>query len=396
MDRYLTVFGRQPALGLAELESIYGPDRVRPSGNGTAAMLHIPAAEIAFTRLGGSVKLGQVVAEITGTAWPAVQRGLTQAALAHAAQMPEGKMHLGISAYGFDVLPPQMLAAGLNIKKTIRQRLDRNVQLVPNKAAALNAAQVIHHKLTADTGCELLVLRDNARTIIARTLHVQDIEQYGKRDYGRPRRDARVGMLPPKLAQIIINLAAGSRGPGGTTVLDPFCGTGVVLQEALLAGFSIYGTDLEPRMVDYSRSNLEWLAETYRLGNLPYRLEPGDATLYTWHPPIDTVASETYLGRPFTAAPPAEVLAQTVTECNLILKKFLRNILPQIPGGTRFCLAVPAWQVGPGKFRHLPLIDHLADMGYNRVSLQHVRDEDLLYYRTDQIVARQLLIITRI
>lgn len=395
METYLAVFGRQPALGLAELESIYGSDAVRPLGNGEAAILRGCPDEPSFARLGGSVKLGRVVNELEATAWPAVQRALADAALACAGQMPDGKIRLGLSTHGFDIAPAPLLAAGLSIKNTIRRHLDRNVQLVPNKTAALNAAQVIHHKLTGDTGCELLAVRDGTRTVIARTLHVQDIEQYGKRDFGRPRRDARVGMLPPKLAQIIINLATATRPPRQTTVLDPFCGTGVILQEALLAGFRTYGTDLEPRMIAYTRENMAWLQDIYQLAEIPCRLASGDATSFSWERPVDVVASETYLGRPFTTTPVPEVLAQTITGCNLILKKFLHNIHAQLSPGARLCLAVPAWQVAPGRFRHLPLIDRLADMGYNRVSLQHVRDEDLLYYRTDQIVARQLLIITR-
>jgi len=36
---------------------------------------------------------------------------------------------------------------------------------------------------------------------------VQDIENYSKRDYGKTR-DMEVGMLPPKLAQMMLNIAA--------------------------------------------------------------------------------------------------------------------------------------------------------------------------------------------
>jgi len=48
-----------------------------------------------------------------------------------------------------------------------------------------------------------------------------------------------------------------------------------------------------------------------------------------------------------------------------IIEKFLRNIASQLQPGTRLCLAVPAWQAPSGHFHHLPLLDHLAEMGYN-------------------------------
>src|SRR6185503_10002944 len=100
--------------------------------------------------------------------------------------------------------------------------------------------------------------------LLAQTLFVQDIEAYGARDQARPARDARVGMLPPKLAQIMLNLSAGPLRASAEElarlrVLDPFCGTGVILQEALLMGYSVLGTDIDERMVDYSRRNIKWL-----------------------------------------------------------------------------------------------------------------------------------------
>jgi tRNA (guanine10-N2)-dimethyltransferase len=238
-----------------------------------------------------------------------------------------------------------------------------------------------------------VLIAGDGRTIIARTTGVQDITSYTRRDRGRPKRDARVGMLPPKLAQIIINLAAASTAPGDKTVLDPFCGTGVVLQEAMLMGFNVYGTDLEKRMIDYSYANLEWLRDTLHVSQPTALLKPGDATSHTWGERVDFVASETYLGRPFTSAPNPEVLAKTISECNAILKKFLQNMHGQLQPGARLCLAIPAWQVSPGKFKHLPLIDQIEDLGYNRLSFEHTRSEDLLYYRADQIVARQLLVL---
>jgi SAM-dependent methyltransferase len=142
---------------------------------------------------------------------------------------------------------------------------------------------------------------------------------------------------PAKLAQIIINLAAGPARDGQLTILDPFCGTGVVLQEALLMGYNAYGTDLEPRMIAYTTENLQWLSTTYNLPPTTYNLETGDATTHHWNfpniqdPPstiqqptftID-IACETYLGRPFTERPSSAILAQTATEVKLILKRFL-------------------------------------------------------------------------
>ncbi len=388
----ICILGRQPALGLAELESLYGAKALNAISEQIAG-ISLAATDVNFGRLGASTRLGRVLAVVPSKLWKDVEKQLARSLVEIAAAMPQGKLQLGISAYGIPVTPAKLTATGLTLKKIIRAKSGRSLRLTPNNELELNTAQVLHNHLTGPTGVEFLVVAtDSGKTLIAKTVAVQDIDSYALRDRGRPKRDARVGMLPPKLAQIIINLAAGTAQGG--TVLDPFCGTGVVLQEALLMDFDTYGTDLEQRMIDYTRENLEWFTS----GQAPsgdVRLEVGDATSYTWNKPVDLVATETYLGRPFTDSPDTVTLSKTIGDCNLIISKFLKNIYSQLAPGIRLCLAVPAWQTAPGIFKHLPLIDHSSDLGYNRISFEYVRDDRLIYYREDQIVARQLLVLIR-
>lgn len=399
MERSIAILGRQPAIGMAELESLYG-EAVMPIGT-YAAKLPLSAASVDFARLGGSIKLGNIIARVASANWPAVEKQLRSSAIDLAAAAPSGKLKLGLSAYGIDISVPKLNATGLTLKKAIRNiERDGSIRIVPNKDLELNSAQVLHNSLAASrdgNGIELLIIRDGSTAIIARTIAVQDIDAYAARDQGRPKRDARVGMLPPKLAQTIVNLAAAGRAPAAdTTVLDPFCGTGVVLQESLLMGYSVYGTDLEPRMIDFTAANIEWLRTTHaKIAATPVQLEVGDATNHVWQPTPHIIAGEGYLGQPFSSLPAADKLAEVKTICNTILRKFLLNISSQIPAGSRLCLAVPAWQVRPGQFEHLPTLDHLADMGYNRVSFKHVSNADLVYARADQIVARELLVLIK-
>jgi tRNA G10 N-methylase Trm11 len=231
---------------------------------------------------------------------------------------------------------------------------------------------------------------------MAQNIAEQDIEAYAARDQARPKRDARVGMLPPKLAQIIVNLAAGKLTADSKqlTLLDPFCGTGVVLQEALLMGYSAYGTDLEPRMIEYSEINLKWLRSFYhQLSAVSCKLEVGDATNMTWQP-FDFVAAETYLGRPFSALPAPNVLDKVIQDVDTIHKKFLKNVARQTKPGFRMCIAVPAWKASTG-FKRLPTLDHLEELGYTRAVFKHVREQDLIYHRENQIVARELVVLQR-
>jgi len=408
----LMILGRQPELGLAELESLYGADAVQPIG-AHAAVVSVDPCLLAFDRLGGSTKFCKLLATLETTTWSDIEKFLLKVSPEHSKDMPEGKMQLGLSLYGFDETINRITATGLSLKKAIR-KTGRSVRLIPNKNSELNSAQVIHNHLTGRTGWELVFVRHGNQTVIGQSIKVQDIGAYTRRDRERPNRDAKVGMLPPKLAQIIINLAAGRIPetalksicdiPAGEpiplpilnqTVLDPFCGSGVILQEALLMGYKTYGTDIEPRMIEYSQVNTQWLEKHFPVTPDGVGLSVGDARTYTWSIPCNFVASETYLGRPFTSFPSPEVLQQTIKDCQKILHAFLRNIANQIEPGTRLCLAVPAWQIKQNQFQHLPLIDQLTDLGYTRWSFEHTKDDQLIYHRSEQIVARELIVITR-
>jgi tRNA G10 N-methylase Trm11 len=392
MHKSLLILGRQPAIGRAELESLFGAERVQPAGD-DAALVAAPASEIPFARLGSSVKLGEVLGVIEHTEWSAVQRESSKLALHRAQDLSEGKIQLGLSVHGLQVTPARLNATGLELKKQLR-KVGYSVRLVPSQGLALSSAQVLHNHLAGERGLELLLVRSGSHVIVARTAAVQDITAYARRDQGRPKRDARVGMLPPKLAQTIVNLATGPLPPSPEAiVLDPFCGTGVVLQEALLMGYGAYGTDLEPRMIDYTRANLEWLATHGPTHET--QLEVGDATAHQWGHPFSVIASETYLGRPLSSWPDSDTMRDIMSACNTIIEKSLVNLSAQLKPGQRLCLAVPAWRSPHGAMQQLPLLDHLGELGYNRIRFEHARDTELVYYRPEQLVARELLVITR-
>lgn len=397
----ITILGRQPAIGLAELESLYGADTLRLVSDS----ITLVDAEIDFSRLGSVVKAAKHLATVESTKPQKIFDFVRRALPEFIADFPDGKIKIGVSMYGLTMPLQKQNANTLSLKKVLRD-LGRSVRVVPNTETALSSAQTYHNQLTSDLGCELVFVRDGNSTLIARVTHVQNINEYAERDRDRPKRDARVGMLPPKLAQTIINLAVSTsslKPQASSVILDPFCGTGVVLQEALLMGYDVYGTDIEPRMIDFSKTNLDWLSSKFKIQNSKLKLEIGDATDHHWdfqasslqpHASI-TVACEGYLGVPFTSVPDASSLKDTVMTCNLIMKKFLRNIHGQIPTGTRLCIAAPAWFVR-SQTHHLPCLDALGELGYQRVSFSQAPAQDLIYHRDNQIVGRELVVLVAI
>lgn len=390
----LCILGRQPGLSLAELESLFGADAILPVSD-EAALLDVAHAEVDFSRLGGTIKFCKPLTILDTTSWKDIEKFLVENVPKHAATLPEGKLQLGLSAYGLGVTGQTVGKTGLSIKKALRAS-GRSSRVIPNNEPALNSAQVLHNRLTAKMGWELLLVKHGTQTICAQTIAVQDIDAYAARDQNRPKRDSRVGMLPPKLAQTIINLAGAQPAE---TVWDPFCGTGVLMQEALLMGLSGVGSDIDERMVAYSKENLAWLGEhkpNYCSDKqfLSYRVEKADATTVQFNPIPKFIASETYLGRPFASEPDEATLKQVIQDVNTIHKKFFENVERQTASGFRLCLAVPAWHVR-NHVLHLPILDQLQELGYNRVSFVHAKNESLIYRRPDQVVGRELVTLIR-
>jgi tRNA (guanine10-N2)-dimethyltransferase len=389
MYNKLTILGRQSALSLAELEALLGDHNVCSHG-AHVALVNDAGTPLTHATIGGTIKIGEVIGSYPTQDFRSLLPYITTWLDTYTKDLPEGKLKIGISLYGLKGQPRAIGAFGLEIKRHLKSQ-GKSVRLVPNTTSDLSSAQVFHNHLANELGVEFLIASDGKETVIARTTSVQDINNYSRRDYHRPRRDAFVGMLPPKLAQIMLNLAQAEKG---STVLDPFCGTGVVLMEATLRGCQVIGSDISQKMIDYTEENLKWLSEVYETPSTIVSLGAADAQSASWATPIDHAVCETYLGRPLSILPRREDLEKIRSECDSLVSHFLTNLLPQLGAQSRCTIAVPAWKKEKG-FIHLPVIDQLEKIGYNRHSFSHANYTDMIYSREDQLVARELLVLTK-
>ena len=391
---HIAILGRQPAISIAELERVYGDVSWFSD---ISALVQTPADAdyIDIQRLGGSQKAGKVVLQVPGRDWRAASVKIVQH-YAKAWAKKEGKVTLGISAYGFKEGPRDIQKTGIVLKSKLKPT-GTSLRLIPNQESVLSTATSHHNKLgLSDNKIELIVVLGQSGIVIAESTGAQNITALAARDQGRPKRDAFVGMLPPKLAQILINLA-GPLQPSDLPqprILDPFCGTGVILQEASLMHYAVYGTDLAEKMIRYTKDNLNWLQDKEKFG-IDYMVEEGDATTTKWDSPIDAVIAEGYLGQPFSAPPSNSKLTEVRGNTNHILSEFLKNLAGQIKPGTPVVLAVPAWKDIDGHFTHLPLITKVDELGYEYVQMRNVRPDQLIYFRPDQIVAREILVLIK-
>jgi hypothetical protein len=371
---YIAILGRQPELGLVELESVMDSAGVELFGRQAALLAERPVLE----SLGGIVKLAQVL--YSGPLTPISALPIDTAGL----PMRQSKTPFALSAYGVPITPRELLAAGLHLKKQLRSR--GSVRFVSAaRGLAVSAAELRHNQVVED-GFELLVVADGANMIVARTIAVQNIDWYSRRDYERPVRSAKVGMLPPKLAQLLVNTTR------ATTIADPFCGTGVVLQEARLLGRVADGSDLAPEMVEAVRSNMAWLDQEAAADLPSWTAGVADAREVVL-PAGCAVVSEGYLGPNMTRSPTLEVLAAIRKELLALYVDSLRNWAGQLPTGSEVSICAPAWRINK-QWHYLGLVDELGNLGYTPKSFR-VAPTPLLYARDDQVVGRQLLLLRK-
>lgn len=374
---HIALLGRQPELGLVELESLLGPDGVEPFGRQSAVLASRPNLDM----LGGAQKMGRVIYR-----GPAEE--LMKVLDITLLPIYDKKMPFAVSYYGLRTTTRFVLSSGLELKNRLRHE-GRSIRLItPTKGTDTTVAQLKHNRVLED-GFELMVVIDKQTMIIALTEQIQNIDWYSKRDYERPARSAKVGMLPPKLAQILLNTTTGG------VVVDPFCGTGVIPQEALLMGRKTLGSDLAPEMVAATRENLTWL-EGLRpdvTGNWEI-VDSTDARELKLPEGGCSVVSEGYLGPNLIHEPTSVQLDAARTElCELYLGS-LGSWAAQLSSGSEVALCLPAWRVAR-KWRYLDILDALPGLGYTMKVFKHAH-EPLLYARDDQIVGRQLLLLRKI
>jgi tRNA G10 N-methylase Trm11 len=161
---------------------------------------------------------------------------------------------------------------------------------------------------------EVVLCIGKNQTSIGTTIAVHNPFEFQKRDVDKPVQRKIFG-ISPRVSRIMVNLA---RCTPGKVFLDPFCGVGNILLEALLAKAQVIGVDVNRWCVDAARRNLDWLAREYELEGVEFMALQGDARNLRQkiRDEIDCVATEPDLGpalREVATTPYAERILEKLT-----------------------------------------------------------------------------------
>ncbi len=366
--KFIFILGNNPELSKAEIYSVLTNVKSLAEGKD---FLVVETENIEpkglIQQLGGTIKIGRVLGETLEV--PVIVEEIMTRNIG-------GKAKFGFSFYGV----PENRKIGMEVKNALKEK-DISSRLVVSKQKTLSSVIVTKEKVT-----DFLVFPG----YLGVTEAVQDFEEYGFKDFGRPAADAKSGMLPPKLCKMMINLAC--LEDDDDTILDPFCGSGTVLMEAMAMGYrKVIGADISDRAYKDTLTNLAWVKDEFGLTDANYEVLSADVRQISSRVQnIQAIVTEPFLGPPMRGVPQlreAQKIAHDLLKLYVdAFKEFIKILNP----GGKVVMVFPEWQVTEGRVA-IKIDEEVQEMGFRRID-----DNTLLYKREGQKVQRRIHIFEKV
>jgi len=372
--RYFFQLGRQPEISRAEIEQVFFSLDITPlSQKQEDSFFVVETSEELDTtalmeRLGGSIKIAKEILQL--------ENKIEDIAAYLDQSKSVGKIQFSLSGKNAE-------STALEVKKFLKSE-GRSVRYIELK----NTATILHNNLV-EHQTDLTVIG----TSLFATVAIQPIEEWGERDFDRPGRDSRSGMLPPKLARIMLNLA-GIRTNKHTRLLDPFCGSGTVVTEAYLVGFeNIIASDLSAKAIEDTKKNVEWLKQNSPIKNTAAQFQflISDATRLGQKidgKSIDIIVTEPFLGKPLRGSENKMMLIKQAEELKSLYTKAFKMFAEILKKNATVVFIIPRFQFQK-EWVQIKCAPEIAKLGFDIEPFTE-KNSSLLYHRPGQFVAREI------
>ncbi|MFA7277676.1 MAG: hypothetical protein WC101_01650 [Candidatus Gracilibacteria bacterium] len=420
---YLFILGRKPLLSLAEIISIWGEKSIKAFED-EMAILELSdedplVADLHKTleRIGGTMKIAKIVQVFDRDP---VFEDLIEKSYdgVHSRIMGLKKVLLGVSMYNVSERHNQLPTNFLKVFKKYLTELGYTGRYLNKSNANLASAAALDEDII-HKGVEFNFAQIEGKFYVAATVAAQDFRIYAKRDYNKPYRDNQAGMLPPKLAQVMINIGRGLQKevqPEVVTPLlyDPFCGSGSMLMESMLCGFNAIGSDIRLETVEGAHVNCEWIQKEFPdSSHNTYEIFEQDVTAMNpaeitqkYHPTM--IVSESYLGPYFKKRPTRDEIQKVQENLGDLYKKAMEKFAAlQVPvvfaiaahkHGTEHIFNEAIEQgISEGHLKRAPIIPNWILKRFSPeealVKGYAIDRQTLVYDRDDQMVAREIFML---
>lgn len=338
---YLFVLGRDPELSKIEIESLlqtlnldFG---IIDSNNHVAVVKMSGYNSNIINRLGGTIKIAEVISNTNKI--EEIETNLEKADLYPGTK---NKILYFITPFNTD-----LLSYVEDFLKDYFRRIKLKALYKKN-----NSPSSLIRKEILEEGLDIVIYKK----LIAKTIAVSNPLELKQRDLGRPAVDY-MKSISIRLAKILINL---SKTKESQILIDPFCGSGTILQEAMLNDINVIGLDVDKTSIEQTKLNLEWLKDAYPLKS-NYRLLNLDCRkLNSIIKKADSIVTEPYLG-PFIRKVPSLFQAkQLIEELTDLYNSLLKQANLILSKGKRIVLILPRFKTLEGKMLYVD-ISYLAE-----------------------------------
>ena len=394
--KYFFILGNNPTLSLAEISAIFDLSKnkglfVVPNIFILDTEKDIKPTEL-IKRLGGTIKIGIINDKIN----PNNQTIINKANDLIDEHNKEGKFKFGFSNYGNQKI--NLKPIGMEIKKYLKEQ-SVSCRWITSKEKTLSSVVVEQNKLTSK-GIEIVFIpnaENNKEIFIGKTLAVQPFKELSYRDYGRPARDDESGMLPPKLAQIMINLVQAKLED---IILDPFCGSGTIITENLLMGYkNLIGSDVSEKAVADTKKNISWITKNWKLeiGKLEiYQQDSTKLSKIIKPESIDVIVTEPFLGPQRGKID----IKKTVPELEQLYNKSLKEFNKILKANGRVVMIWPIFLKANSTKLNLDLngfkiIKPLPEYLINNKDLKITPRNTIIYGRQGQKIWREIVVLEK-
>lgn len=384
MKHYLFVLGRTPKLASLELDAVASSiTHLRSDiilGDSQLSPLSL------MQTLGGTLKVSEVVYAGNLPTISDIDEILSK-------EVRENKLVFGMSTYSeTEPISVQMLRA---LKEGFVSRGIHTRFIQSKHGTSLSSVVIAKQKVT-----ELVIIETSDTWYVGVTQAVQDFEQWNERDFSRPFSDPKNGMLPPKVARMIVNIAKSTlvKSMGkieSPILLDPFCGTGTILSEALIMGWRVIGADISKAAIERTQKNVAWARSRYALKDAQMTFYGHDATHISERitSPVHAIVTEPYMGN--TNASSYGKVVELAKAKNIVkgLEKLYIGCLREwstilIKGGV-IVIALPQYVIGKETVFVKKVIDRCENLGYTLLV------GPIEYGRPDAVVRREFYIFQK-
>jgi tRNA G10 N-methylase Trm11 len=343
------------------------------------------ASVLAIADLGGILKIGRTAAEfatqIIGEAFlhkdkqarEEIKKDITSSGLiAEMLALASGKTFFGVSVYCAE---ESLRPVSRGIQRFVGSSIKRELATHGKKSKfmgfsrsreypQLSPVEVLKKNLV-ENKAEILFCIDKKQTLVSTTVAVHNPFEFQKRDVGKPNQ-RKIFAIPPRLARIMVNLASCT---SGKLLLDPFCGVGTILQEALLAKAKVVGVDVNPWCVKAAVENLEWLKREYALKEAEYTILHGDARRLTGKlkEEVDCIATEPDLGPALRHVPTTPYAMKIIAKLEPLYYSFIEEAYRILKKEGRLVLVTPYMRTRSGRPVAMPIEKKAINIGFERV-----------------------------